>query len=201
MLRWLKGASSGCVFASKMAGSLDMKTLEGGPSDFPPDREFRFSDEVPTLLLFPDITSPIAIAQMISVFRQRPEWSSRLIELGGSDERLHVALEWKTPKGLTSRTMGLAPLPTMPPTRRAPVVSIALWAGGMSNQYFQVGRSKRNWVSLADAGNEFTSQTHEHMWQSSRNSSAEFLVSDHPPERFRDVAFSLPASVLEHLTF
>lgn len=125
------------------------------------------------LFIFPDLRKETEVIEVLDGLCAHPSWESEEIawkEHPRSD--ILVALRWKTPKNLVTTTLGLAPFGTMPVTRRAPFVAIALWPGGHQNPHWPV-RGKR--ISLADMPHILDSEAHEKMKIESEERKREYL--------------------------
>lgn len=78
------------------------------------------------VLMFPSIREEENIVTLVRRLEASERW--RCAWKMQSQTR-DLNLEWLTEEGKWSSCMGFAPLLTMPPTRRAPYVAIALWPG------------------------------------------------------------------------
>jgi hypothetical protein len=101
-----------------------------------------------------------------------------------------LGLEWKTKAGPICDDMGLAPFGTMPVTRRAPYVAIAVWGGPHLNEHIRKGPR----VGVASASTGLNASEHRKLMTASDRRVRDLL--DVPPEEnpewLRQVAFVLP---------
>src|SRR6185295_16535216 len=82
------------------------------------------------LLIFPDLRTPAEVARLLGLFSADSAWTCSEIKWKDYErDDILISLEWTTPTRHKTSAMGLAPLGTMPLTRRAPYVSIVLWPG------------------------------------------------------------------------
>ncbi len=91
--------------------------------------------------------------------------------------------------------MGFAPLGSIPVTRRAPYVALALWPGDRDNPYFD--KSPQGLVSFADAKTDFPQETHDKLWDTSAKESREMLQDPFDDVVWmRRVTFCLPEAAV-----
>jgi len=91
--------------------------------------------------------------------------------------------------------MGFAPLGSMPVTRRAPYVALALWPGDRENPHFD--KSPDDLVSFADAKLEHSKEVHGKLWDASAKGSREMLKDPFDDVVWmRRVTFCLPAAAV-----
>ena len=106
-------------------------------------------------------------------YAENPRWAGT--ELAPPSGGLDVALTWKAPCGKLSRVMGLAPIGTMPVTRRAPYVALAAWTGDHANPWNRP-QTPRNVVMFSDMPHGLTEEVHRH-WKEESTSLTEQLVT------------------------
>lgn len=200
--RWLGASMSGCRFAAALARDPSRIAFYVGVEEMRESELSRLSDFLDdteklkrvAILLFPRLRSPNDIIARLDTLTLEPRWSRASVswrEHPREDTEL-VGLTWTTTQNLRSDAMGFAPLGTMPVSRRAPYVAIALWAGGHDNPHF-VKAGER--VGFTDIANDFSADTHKKMWDATEERTRELLHD--PPEdivRLRRVAFCVPRS-------
>jgi hypothetical protein len=81
------------------------------------------------MLAFPAIDHESAIVPFLDTLRELPSrrWSWKAVPRDGGTVSINV--EWRTMANDVSNVMGMAPLFTMPSTRRTPYLCLALWPG------------------------------------------------------------------------
>lgn len=126
------------------------------------------------LLIFPDLRRDEDVAALVDGLGQHPSWIVSEVEWKEFPRPdLLIGLDWKTPTGHISTAMGMAPLATMPVTRRAPYVSLVVWPGGHENPFRQSDRPR---VSLADMKHGLDAYTHEKFWNQTKTTVGEHLA-------------------------
>lgn len=128
--------SSGCQFAAQFSHESSRRiafaTVLNVDATTPADVTRHFEEAAlrdhAAAVVFPGIRHEADLHALIDALARDARWRSHEVA-SMRPERLAIALHWKTRSGHWSRTMGLAPLLTMPITRRAPYVAIAAWPG------------------------------------------------------------------------
>jgi hypothetical protein len=151
------------------------------------------------VLTFPDVRSEHQVADIInSLCAGSGLWSCREVQwrdFPRSD--ILLAVEWKTPRGHISTTLGLAPFGTMPLTRRAPYVCIALWPGGHENPHWP---AKGPRVSLADMPHNLEFEAHQKMKADSEEHKRDYLDKLSEGAADHRVSFCLSPTIRDRLT-
>jgi hypothetical protein len=181
---WIGSGLTGCSFARKFArqgGRVAFLSWVDEPSDEltnnldPFFEQSRHEGTFPFVLL-PRLRDASGIARLIALLTSSRRWEvARIPWTSCSAPRSDVAvgLFWRTPNDLRAAAMGFAPLGSMPVTRRAPYVALALWPGDRENPYFD--KSPPGNVSFADANTGLTRETHEKLWETSARDSRDML--------------------------
>lgn len=138
--------------------------------------------------LFPEPTTPGQVLQFAKALAEAGDAWHVDLQAGGED--IHIAIEHRPVGALASTAMGFAPFHTMPLTRRAPVTAIALWSGGLQNEFHPAGRGdKRKQASFADMPHGRDKAAHDDLWRKSDRSTTD-LGGD--PTELRKMTFRLP---------
>lgn len=82
------------------------------------------------VVMFPGVHSVTQLVETLELLNRLERW--RVSTLDEDEDVCTVKVEWLTEEQKWSNCMGLAPLLSMPPTRRAPFVGLALWPGVQS---------------------------------------------------------------------
>lgn len=203
MAAWLRANITGCLFATRFAkestgrirpivltGALDATHLT---HQLDPALRDAAAHSEAVLLIFPDLRTPAEVARLLDVISTDPAWTCS--EISWKDYKRDdflVSLEWTTPGSHKTSAMGLAPLGTMPLTRRAPYVSIVLWPGGQENPYRQEPRKR---VSLADMPHSLSEDVHDSYWRQTEENKARYLEGQDEGAARPRVTFCLPKEV------
>jgi hypothetical protein len=143
--------------------------------------------------LFPHLRQPGEIARLVRTFADCERWQCGRVAWrhhARHDSTL-IGMTWRTGSGTRTSIMGFAPLGTMPVTRRAPYVALALWPGHFANP-FRKGKPGPV-VGFVDGAHGMSKPTHDNIWTSTTVRTRRLLAD--PPEdreRLRDAAFCLP---------
>jgi len=205
-IRWLSRGFSGCQFASFLARE-NQKTqandrilcttfLEDLAAEDLPDIEHLIDDaaarEQIALFLFPRLRTPRDVAALALTLSQHERWTCSNVEWGAAkrDGCSLLSLNWTTQSGAPSSAIGFAPLGSMPVTRRAPYVAIALWSGGHQNEHKPSDRPE---IGFVDFPISIDKAAHDELWNGTRTDVRE-LLSDPPEDAvlLRRVTFCLP---------
>jgi hypothetical protein len=203
MTAWLRANITGCLFATRFAkestGRIRPVVLTQAlaathlPEQLAPVLSDAAAHSEAVLLIFPDLRTAADVARLVDALSADAAWTCT--ELQWKEhvrEDILVSLEWTTPSGHKTSAMGLAPLGTMPLTRRAPYVSIILWPGGQENPYRQEPRKR---VSLADMPHALTRDVHDTYWRQTEENKARYLDGQNEGAARPRVTFCLPQDV------
>ncbi len=200
--RWLGSGLTGCSFAksfARRAGHVSFFTWVDEPSDellgnLDPFLERSRGERTFPFVLLPRIRTARQIVSLLALLRTSERWEITVAEWpSGSATRSDVAvgLLWKNPNGFRAAVMGFAPMGSMPVTRRAPYVALALWPGDQENPHFD--KSPTGLVSFADANTGLAKDAHDKLWATSAKESRELLRDPFDDVVWmRRVAFCLP---------
>lgn len=138
------------------------------------------SKKLAALFSFPELRSSDDVTRLIAVLQRDERWQVRDVPWKEAPrDAVIVGLNWRTPSGKLSRVMGFAPLGTMPVTRRAPFVAIAMWPGEKDNPW-RPGPPNAKYVSFADMPHDHDEGEHAALWANSQAWTADLLAR--PPE-------------------
>lgn len=208
MTAWLRANITGCLFATRFAaestGRIRPIVLTGataathlGEQLEPVLRDAAAHSEA-ILAIFPDLRSPEDVARLIDALSRDTAWSCSEVQWREYPrEDLLISLEWSTPSGHMTSAMGLGPLGSMPITRRAPYMAIALWPGGQENPFRQEPRKR---VSLADMPHSLPRDIHDTYWRRTEENKARYLDGQSEGSARPRVTFCLPVSVRSLIT-
>lgn len=130
MKRWVDNLMTACHFAASLSKKDLIAFVE--LTDISPEFLNLLLDDFGlrsrfVVLVFPNCISEENIIDVLGGLTANQRWSvSVVLE---EDDKSYIKLEWITAGGYPSSCMGLAPLFTMPVTRRSPYMGIALWPG------------------------------------------------------------------------
>jgi len=202
--RWVGSGLTGCSFArsfAKQAGRVAFLSwvdelsdeLLGNLDAFL--EQCREEDAFPFLLL-PRLRDSSEIVSLISLLKTSERWEvthTRWPSSAMARPDVAVGLFWKTPTRLRAAAMGFAPLGSMPVTRRAPYVALALWPGDRQNPHFDKGAGDT--VSFANADTKLDKEAHDKLWNVSARESRAMLKDPFDDVVWlRRVTFCLPAA-------
>lgn len=208
-IKWLARGFTGCQFAAYLAGenrkarARDRILCATFLEDVTPDALADIERIIDTsaaagqiaLFLFPRLREAADVVRLLALLARHERWRCSPVDWGASkrDGYALLGLDWITGSGATSSAMGFAPLGSMPVTRRAPYVAIALWAGGHENQHKP---SKRPDVGFVDFPVPMEEPEHTAVWNETKNE-VRRLLSDPAEDAalLRRVAFCLPEDV------
>lgn len=198
---WLARRLTGCHFAASLAGPRDGILFSVFPSRASAEVLDSFLDaaasqHLPAIGVFPAIRGEVQLVRQLETLAQGLRWtvSIEAPEALQTEDTL-VGLRWRTPSGLSSSPMGLAPLSTMPVTRRAPHACIAAWPGDHENPYWTKYETDR--VDFLDTrldASKLPRPKYRERWQKSVAGTT-MMLSDPPDSaaNYRTVAFRLSA--------
>lgn len=141
------------------------------------------------IMVFPGVRGVGALVDLCRSISQGARWQMRVKK----DMRgVLVALDWRASCGLWSNAMGFAPLLSMPATRRAPYVALALWPGDPREG------SKRVRLSFNDMPSHHEQETHDDLFDKTTALSTTLLgeVPAEAPWRKTTFAFEQEHAVL-----
>ena len=206
---WFNRAQSGCKFASYLASQdprlafwvhlEDVSAVD--LADVEAHIDAAAADGDVALLVFPRISTDDEIVELAQHVQQDNRWSVRARscpdDFGELGRRmLGLGIEFETRGGARSGVMGFAPSGLMPVTRRAPFVTLALWAGGRDNLFFR--HSPAGTVNMADVPMDLDRESYDKMWSRSVADTRRRLQDPrHDSTWLRSVAFCLPRSLVE----
>lgn len=188
---WLRVPSfSGCRFVQQLVST------EQARADFAPlgpEVPSRLSRHLTTcaslgkvaIAAFPTIADEGGICELIEHLSTADGW--KCAEVPWPGERLMVAVRWRTGEGRWSKAMGIAPLLSMPPTRRAPYVALAVWPG-------EAVRSREPDVAFIDIPTPFATEQEHKQALHVTEAEVKGILGDEASESWREVAFSLPGA-------
>lgn len=197
---WFK-TGSGCVFASQFASGISARTayatFSKADASVASDINDHFSaagrDQRAAVAVFPSIATEKQLVKFIGSLRSDPRWQCRSIESKLPDCSALV-LEWQTEAGVWSRTMGLAPLLTMPVTRRAPFVAIAAWPGPPR-------KPNAKFVGFIDMPDDSDEAEHASKLKHTEARTAEHLAGDPDADILKRVAFRFSSVAVDGVEF
>jgi hypothetical protein len=192
---WLNSSTlHGCSFASSIAkGSrISLVSFFGVPTDAVVQKlsdhiRLAASAEQLAVAVFPDVGTGAQLRAFIDLLGATPGWTVVRVrpEL---PERYAVDVRWRSSPALESSVTGFAPLGTMPVTRRAPYVAVALWPCGYDNP-----RRKRPdpFVGLGDMAHEFPDEAYDRMHSATKARVARAKEVHGDPSLFTGMTFCL----------
>lgn len=208
---WL-GASP-CRFARLFASRGSIRPLEFlkpfAPGDVRTlDRTLAEAAEAHdvVLALWPLLRTAEEVVDVLLMLRSSPRWRYTSVPWGQHTrpDATLVGLTWETLNGDLSSAMGFAPLGSMPVTRRAPYVALAVWPGGhesanpkYSSPEGHVGFIDCKMPKMPD-GSDYD---YDKFLKPTLVATGALLAAPPPDDRkvLRDVAFCLPTSSLGDL--
>jgi len=201
--KWLTAVQSGCSFASILAGRSKglvitrLDEVDGATAQILESVADGAATESKVLLaIFPHLRGEAEVVSLLEMLAQRPRWKIGLLpwKRHKRDDAQLVSLSFTTACDHQFAVMGFAPFGSMPVTRRAPYVGLAIWGGGHANEHHSAdGQS----VGLPDVPTRLTADKHALNWQQTTAKTKALLSS--PPEdraQLREMAFCLTKSVL-----
>lgn len=155
---FLRSGVTGCAFAQSHAKSQGGPLTYGvhvGPvdSDVPEEIESLFDaaarERAAAVVVFPELRTALDVCDLLALLAGRARWQIRRASWKKHKRAdLLVSMLWTTASGEVTSVMGLAPLGSMPATRRAPYVALVAWTGGRENEHWT--KQKPGEVSLVD---------------------------------------------------
>jgi hypothetical protein len=198
-VKWLH-QMTGCRFAQRFVKATATTDAERSPRivcatiEIGEDAASRFSEfldgcagiEAAGVGLFPSIASTEQIARLVRALGEHERWrfGCRIDE---QRRLLLLSVEWKTLQGKWSSAMGFAPLMTMPITRRAPYVALAMWPGAAR-------KANQDVVGFIDMPSHF--DDHKKLLGESKAAVEALLGEDPEHAPWRSTAFALGTDLL-----
>ena len=211
MVRWLRAGMTGCEFARVFAKqpapgevrSVMVRNALGEPSVaevLEPMLEKAASDHAALMAVFPELRYDEEIADLAAKFSRHPAWTLWEPEWTTDSQRddILVALDWRTPSKHASNALGLAPLGSMPITRRAPFVALVVWPGAHENSFRDVTYKR---VGVADMRHSLTKSTYNTYFETSERNKAGYTAEELVSAARHDVTFCLRRDVRGRLPF
>ena len=197
---------TGCSFAGLAAnreGGILMAPFPGIASVDEIDGVLELAgiQRLPAIVVLPGIRTESRLVDQLLVLVGGHRWRVYRVPTpaGLETDDVFVGLEWLTATpDLWSSPMGLAPLGTMPPTRKAPYTCIAAWTGERSNR-FRNGADRVVHFLDADLSHYRLNEKKygKHRVESVNVTRA--MLLDDKARNYRNVAFRLSASVAARL--
>ena len=117
------------------------------------------------VVILPRLRTPEEVSALLVVVGRAPRWTCKPVawKKHGRPDDVLVGVSWRTAveeEGLRlgSSVIGFAPIGSMPVTRRAPYVALAVWPGGRDNEF---ARSKGGEVGFIDVPPVFAARRPE----------------------------------------
>lgn len=204
---WLARRMTGCVFAALAAKTRDrilMAPFSGIASVDEIDGVFELAavQRLPAIVILPGVRTESQVADQLLVLSRGARWRVRRVpEPAGLDtDDIFIGLEWQTPDaGVWSSPMGLAPLGTMPPTRRAPYTCIAAWTGPRLNAFREGTDPVVHFLDSDLTRYRLNAEKYNKHRRASVEETRALLLSD-KAKNYRNVAFRLSVAVAEKLS-
>jgi hypothetical protein len=212
MSKWLRAPITGCLFAEAIAKKPDISAVRlstvrkaVGDAAFPDLIHASLlqaaAEPAAALLVFPNLRVDEDIADLVSALVKHKDFTITKKEWPAEVTRTEILflLEWKTPSGYPSRTMGFAPSGSMPVTRRAPFVSLMVWPGKHDNKFRPTNYKS---VGVVDMKHNLDQTKYDKLWNESLEQKAKRDKEEPSTSAsFRDVTFCLSERVAGRLGF
>jgi hypothetical protein len=186
--RWLRHLS-GCHFVAGLINEqrINCFIIDSNDRHALADFEKYLDDctkaKIAAVGIFPSLKSEVELSEFIHKFTKSGRWEIKYFD--GPSNLQVVSINWKTEEGKLSSAMGFAPLMSMPVTRRAPYVGLAVWPGP------QKPNSKpTNAVGFIDIPLDLSTVQYQSSMESTKEKVKMLLGED--PKHWRKVAFALP---------
>lgn len=206
--RWLWRAQTGCAFASLLAKpgrGLAMATFDALATPEQLDTLFDYAaiEHKPAIGVLTAVRNEAQLAAQLLALAAGERWRVRRAPLprGLESDDVLVSIEWRTAStpDLWSSPMGLAPLGTMPATRRAPYVCIAAWTGGHENAFRKRVEPVVHFLDVDLSPYRLSSERYKRLRKESEKATAAILFDD-SASNYRNVAFRLSAAASRTLS-
>jgi hypothetical protein len=183
----------GCRFASSIAkggGRIWLGSFFGSPTGVAVQKlsehvQLAASAQQLAVAVFPDIVTAGQVRQFIELLAVSPGWTVAPVDIAG---RFAVDIRWRSSAALESSVTGFAPLGTMPVTRRAPYVAVALWPCGHDNPR---RKKPHSFVGLGDMAHEFTDETYDKLHRATKERVSRAKEVHNDPSLFTGMTFCL----------
>ena len=196
---WIQPRFSRCHFAGLFETAERIRwtalLVDDGFGAIDSYAEFAGQESEFAAFVFPEVRDPISVALLIQRLAELPRWEFEIRERDSAPPHTcSVALTWLTETGFRSEAMGLAPLGTMPATRRAPYTSVIVWPGGRDNPHKESRTD--GVVGFIDGNHGLSKDAFETTLAETSDATRRVLRTDgeKSKELYR-IAFTLPASV------
>jgi hypothetical protein len=164
--------------------------------------DFASAQKRPAIAVLPGIRTEHQVAEQLLELAKGNRWRVRHVPRPDAlaTDDVFVGLEWQTgTPDLWSSPMGLAPLGTMPATRRAPYTCIAAWTGGRDNRFKKKIEPLVHFLDVDLTGYRLTSDRYKRLRKDSEKLTAGLLFDD-SASHYRNVAFRLSAASAQALS-
>ncbi len=155
---WTQAVLSGCAFAQRAAtnGAISWwadRNIESiSPALFEGVIDDAAKGNAIAGLVVRRASSAPEIASLLAQLATSERWQLKRLSTGIEPAGCtSVELNYRTTGGLKASVMGLAPLPSMPVTRRAPYTTLMVWAGARGAGVYKRSLSAEGEVGLTDA--------------------------------------------------
>jgi hypothetical protein len=185
---------------------LEGSTMRDDPAPLLRDHFDSAGDaNLPAVVLFPELRHASEVVALLRWLATSERW---LLSLRERRRHPHddvlVGMEWMTAHGDRTSVMGLAPLGTMPATRRAPFVTLIAWTGQHVNPNTPPTRvdGEVGFVSMPPVPSTtpaIDGEKYDELWNSTRKAVSELRGYPLDGAARRDVGFSLPAEFKDEL--
>jgi hypothetical protein len=201
---WFNRGQSGCKFASHLASGdprlAFVVHLDEASSlslhDLDSQVELAAAKGDACLLVLPRATSNSDIVDLAQHLERGDRWQVKPHPHPTNPAVCGLGIRYRTGAGEWSSAMGFAPSGTMPVTRRAPYLALALWGGGHENPAFKFSRPGT--VNMADVAVDLTGDGYDNMWDASQASTRRRLADPaFDVVWLRNVAFCLPRELTD----
>lgn len=197
---------TGCSFAglaAKREGGILMAPFPGIASVAKLDEvlEYAGTQRLPAIVVLPGIRTEDQLVDQLLVLVAGKRWRVYRVPTpaGLETDDVFVGLEWLTATpDLWSSPMGLAPLGTMPPTRKAPYTCIAAWTGERLNRFRKGADPVVHFLDADLSQYRLNDKTYGKHRTESVNATRAILLAD-KAGNYRNVAFRLSASAAGRL--
>lgn len=198
---WLRTGNSGCEYAKRLAAKASQIAIVAHMEPMLPPTAWldgvfdaNADEERAVIAVFPHIQSERALIDLLNSLAGE-RWKILPRKKSSPSGNTCIGVDWTTKHGDVSETMGFAPFPSMPVTRRAPYVGIAAWPGQRSNPFrgespTPMGREGR--VSFLDAPHGLNERREEYeaWWQTTSERVASLMkVPPDDARLYRTTAF------------
>lgn len=205
LAHWIHSRQTGCFFAVHLIAKDRFCALTFpravGPETLDPLMDAAANRSQAVFLVFPFIRSEAQLIEQLNALSASGRWTlkHRKKPKVVTDD-VFVGIEWTTSSGALSMPMGFGPFPTMPTTRRAPQVALAVWPAGQMNELNEF--KKEGKVDFLDAKHDLEPAHYKSHWDRSVADTTALLAE--PPDsskNYRDVAFRLAGASRASIRF